>query len=353
MKNSKRTKKEVLLSKLQGKELEKIILCTEPKDEGDVMNEWIVLLNVSYDSGVDGFSLVAVLKELRIYHLVASIEMYDGQKPYTYLEAISKKAALQIYNTLNDLFIPRLNRNLFLGLAVEVPLESFLHRPVSDPKLVEQLVPGSMLFLDFIQSEEEEAILAEMEDLTTRSPWETLNKRSVQHFGYRFDYPSNLAEKEALQDNPLPQTTHVHLTRAQNLIVNKDSSSYTFPQVFDAKHSYFNQLTVNKYEPGDGIAPHTDSLVSFGTPILIISLLSAILMEFTPPSADSDQSATGVAVQVVLPPRSLLVLGGKARIEWTHGIRNRKVDVVDGLVIERATRISLTFRHVYPELGCM
>ena len=57
----------------------------------------------------------------------------------------------------------------------------------------------------------------------------------------------------------------------------------------------------------------------------------------------------GGVVEVVLPPRSLFVMDGECRYRRMHGIRDRKIDVIDGLVVERGERISLTFRRVMVE----
>jgi alkylated DNA repair protein alkB family protein 8 len=49
---------------------------------------------------------------------------------------------------------------------------------------------------------------------------------------------------------------------------------------------------------------------------------------------------------IYLPNRSLLILSGDARYKWLHGIRPRKSDKVNGLLIPRQRRVSFTFRHV-------
>lgn len=48
--------------------------------------------------------------------------------------------------------------------------------------------------------------------------------------------------------------------------------------------------------------------------------------------------------------RSLLVLTGSARYEWSHTIPARKSDVIDGRRVGRKRRISLTFRRVISDL---
>jgi alkylated DNA repair protein alkB family protein 8 len=52
------------------------------------------------------------------------------------------------------------------------------------------------------------------------------------------------------------------------------------------------------------------------------------------------------SVAVYLPPRSLLIISGEARYEWTHGIRARATDVVGEETRERGERMSITARQV-------
>lgn len=49
---------------------------------------------------------------------------------------------------------------------------------------------------------------------------------------------------------------------------------------------------------------------------------------------------------LLLPRRSLLVLGGEARYAWHHYIPHRKSDWVAGRQLPRTTRTSFTFRQV-------
>lgn len=52
----------------------------------------------------------------------------------------------------------------------------------------------------------------------------------------------------------------------------------------------------------------------------------------------------------LLKSRSLLIMSGESRFDWTHGIIPRKFDVINTVdgpdVICRGTRISITFRRV-------
>ena len=53
---------------------------------------------------------------------------------------------------------------------------------------------------------------------------------------------------------------------------------------------------------------------------------------------------------VWLPARSLLLMQDEARFNWSHGIAPRKHDKVDGVLIPRQRRISLTLRQVSDSL---
>ena len=97
------------------------------------------------------------------------------------------------------------------------------------------------------------------------------------------------------------------------------------------------QVIINEYLPGQGIAAHIDCAPCFGPEIASISLLSGCLMRFT--SAKTDR-----VFDQYLAPRSLALMQGAARYEWAHGIAARKSDVVGGQKLLRSRRISLTFR---------
>jgi alkylated DNA repair dioxygenase AlkB len=51
-------------------------------------------------------------------------------------------------------------------------------------------------------------------------------------------------------------------------------------------------------------------------------------------------------LEVMLEPRSLVIISDEARHNWTHGISARKSDNFNGIKTERQLRISMTFRNV-------
>ncbi len=74
-------------------------------------------------------------------------------------------------------------------------------------------------------------------------------------------------------------------------------------------------------------------------PIVVISLSLA-----APVVMDLKQKEKHVPI--LLEPRSVLVLCGEARYEWMHGIAKRQQDSVNGTIIPRERRLSITFRNV-------
>ena len=102
-------------------------------------------------------------------------------------------------------------------------------------------------------------------------------------------------------------------------------------------YSSINQLTINEYIPGQGIGSHVDTETAFADGLLIITLNGGIVMEFRKVDQDTRKL-------VYLPPRSLILLSGDARYKWEHMIVSRTTDTVDGEVIPRKLRVSLTLR---------
>jgi alkylated DNA repair dioxygenase AlkB len=100
-----------------------------------------------------------------------------------------------------------------------------------------------------------------------------------------------------------------------------------------------DQVIVNKYEPGQGIKDHVDCEPCFTDTIASLSLGSKCVMNFT-------EKSTKRVIPVLLEPRSLVVMTGPARYEWTHGIPPRKSDEFQGRSFKRSRRVSLTFRKV-------
>ena len=80
--------------------------------------------------------------------------MYDGQKSYSYMKAKSIPDAVHLFSYLNHYYIPLLQKELYLGFAIEIPFESFHSRPLILPDEIQKKIPGAFLFLDFFDESE-------------------------------------------------------------------------------------------------------------------------------------------------------------------------------------------------------
>jgi alkylated DNA repair dioxygenase AlkB len=101
------------------------------------------------------------------------------------------------------------------------------------------------------------------------------------------------------------------------------------------------QVILNLYPPGQGISPHIDLSNRYADGIIGVSLLGGCTMVF---------ERDGERYDVYRPERTVYVLTGEARWEWSHGIEGRLEDKVRGKGEEevetrlRSTRVSVTFR---------
>jgi alkylated DNA repair dioxygenase AlkB len=99
-----------------------------------------------------------------------------------------------------------------------------------------------------------------------------------------------------------------------------------------------NQMVANDYPAGSGIFAHTDQPV-FGDVVASVSLGSTCVMRFS-------HGALGQTREVLLEPRSVLVLSDDARWAWRHEIPARTADTWQDVERPRSRRVSLTFRVV-------
>lgn len=180
-------------------------------------------------------------------------------------------------------------------------------------------ISGLTYIPDFITKDQEQFLLSSIDN----APWLNDLKRRVQHYGYKYDYRARAVNDDAYL-GPLPEWL---MPLSQRL-----SDEGIFPAVPD-------QVIVNEYEPGQGISAHIDCVPCFDDTIASLSLGSSCVMEFTNIRTQERQD-------LLLEERSLIVLSGQARYDWTHAIPGRKSDMINGQKIYRLRRASLTFRNV-------
>lgn len=183
-------------------------------------------------------------------------------------------------------------------------------------------IPGCTLLEEWISREDEAELLLEVD----RGAWEEKNnvQRRVQHYGHVFSYNTLMLDHLKCAPALPPACARVAL-RLEALTCAGES---------------LQQLTVNEYLPGQGIAAHIDTPHCLGPTIFFLTLSSGVTISLARRLSDS-----AVKKLLFLPPRSLLRLTGDARYEFSHGIAPRFTDKVDGVVLQRGRRVSLTFRQ--------
>jgi len=199
-------------------------------------------------------------------------------------------------------------------------------------------IPGLLLYKQLLDDIEAESFLSDLVD----GKWTSENANQAIHYG------------------PLPPWAHELAMRLP--------LGCLPPYVLD-RTPLFDQLIVNTYLPGQGIASHVD-LGKFEDGIAVFSFGSSAVMDFAPAAPGPNRSlgadvagtptrtlqdAAGVSwvadalrqsLEVLLEPGDLLVLHGEARYCWTHGIQARMEDVFGGVRRQRGTRVSVTLRRM-------
>ncbi len=176
----------------------------------------------------------------------------------------------------------------------------------------------------FLTEEECDNLLATIDK--QEREWLRELKRRVQHYGWKYDYRSRVVTED-MRIGDLPPFIRD--------VADRLHANGWFDVVPD-------QVIVNEYEPGQGIAAHVDR-GCFGPTVATLSLGDAWPMEFAPyrPRRGSGTASEGKP-ELVLEVGSILVLTGDARWNWTHRIAARTKDGPRS----RQKRVSVTFRAV-------
>ncbi|XP_011155701.2 alkylated DNA repair protein alkB homolog 8 [Solenopsis invicta] len=284
------------------------IKCTEHP------TQHLMICNGGLVTGIKRETLQSVLDALISKY---TLTMPPG-KSYCFMTCNSKEDATCVYNYIHGrIKLPGQNGPLYVCYTETVFITDYVESSSVFP-------PGLMLIENFITQEQEETLLGTLNWDECESVSSQLKHRQVKHFGYEFEYGTNMVDP----DKPIPPIPE----------------DYKFLQTLFNKHGHkytYDQLTINKYLSGQGIPSHIDTHSVFEDTILSLSLGSAYVMNFK----KEDQK-----IDVLLPARSLLIMTGEARYAWTHGICPRHSDIVkteNGTTTrERGTRVSFTFRKV-------
>lgn len=174
-------------------------------------------------------------------------------------------------------------------------------------------IPGLISRPGYLSEPEERELVAAID----QSPWNTEWHRRRQPYGAGYG---------GSDATPIPDWGR--------RLADRLHADGTTPQSFD-------QMLVNEYQPGQGIALHRD-YAPYGRFVVSISLLTPCVMDFR-------EVRTSRRERLLREPRSVLVLADEARYEWEHGIAPRKRDEWHGLPVPRERRLSVTFRFRVPQ----
>ncbi|OQS01081.1 alkylated DNA repair protein alkB-like 8 [Achlya hypogyna] len=246
----------------------------------------------------------------------------EDTKGYVLLTFSTVESAAAAREALNGTSPQALgSRKLFIQFAAEASPASASGSSLSCPSTTAQLVvPGLSIIENFVSRAEEADLIAAIDART----WEDSIQRRVQHYGYAFRYDS----RDVDVNRPLgrmPEFCRDMTSRLHELRPDLDEP---------------DQITVNEYLPGQGIAPHVDTSDVFTEYIASASLGADIIMDFR---LVNDPR---VVKHVLLKRGSLCLMVGEARYLWKHGIAYRKHDLIEGTVAARSRRVSMTFRKV-------
>jgi len=186
---------------------------------------------------------------------------------------------------------------------------------------MQEYIPGLYYIPNIIPLELSNRIQSE---LNTSNEWFPVgggdNSRKVIHYGFKYNYKTGDVSVPAA---PFPQFAHelVEIIRGLNIV---DTMA-------------LDQCLINKYEPGQGIAAHIDS-IKYDDFICCFTLGSGAYMEFTRNGYTPSK--------VYTEPNSLYIMSGESRYKWKHELRPLKTDTVEGKKIKRGVRTSITFRSL-------
>ncbi|CAH0385937.1 unnamed protein product [Bemisia tabaci] len=291
-----------------------------------IESENLMICNAGLVSGNQREELVQFFSS---FGAIEEVSMSPG-KSYSFIKFKRTHDAIKAFKEVNgQKGLPSMDSCLYLLFVNKVP-------PLSVYEDV--LPPGLLLLENFINEHEEEMLLNCVIWSSVDSDQEKcLKHRQVKHFGYEFRYSDNNVNKDAPLMESIPQECGFLFER---LSKSRPELSLWMP----------DQLTVNKYEPGQGIPPHIDTHSAFNDPILSLSLNASIVMEW--------RNSERQHFSVLLPRRSLLIMSSESRYAWTHGITPRKTDILKNhegnlTVCAREVRVSFTFRQLRREGPCM
>lgn len=284
--------------------------------------KYIGILNAGLSTGL---SEELVLETVEKYGDVRKLLMLPN-KSYCFLECNDVNCAISIVQNMHG--ISKLGQNnsvVYMSFFENIPEER-------NSAWLNPMPEGLVILNDFV-TEKEEIELLNIMKIDQDAVDSNLKHRRVKHFGYEFLYEVNNVNPQQKLDRKIPSECSFLWDRLQ-----KECDCLNLSLDWQEP----DQLTVNSYAPGQGIPSHVDTHSAFLDPIISLSLEGDIVMDFR---RGLDRRS------VLIKRRSLLIMTGESRYDWTHGITPRMMDVVmttsGNLSTQRRTkRTSLTFRKL-------
>ena len=178
------------------------------------------------------------------------------------------------------------------------------------------LVPGLYIQENVMDENTEQAIINWLD----QRQWSTVLPRRTQHFGYNYGYKSHGLTKA----DPFDSWVSILGTWLDQNNILKSA----------------DQCIVNEYTKDQKIGKHVDRSDIFGDKIVSISLGGDTNFIFR-------NLSTKESVELFIPRRSILIMTGDSRYNWSHEIPKRLTVNHDGHQIRKNDdyrRISMTYR---------
>ncbi len=197
-----------------------------------------------------------------------------------------------------------------------------LNRDISGVSGLQEItvVPGLKFVEGFLTPEQQNYCVQRID--AAQDQWRDDLSRRVQHYGWRYDYKARAI------------TPDMHIGALPDWLARVAQKLYDETGLFDRVPE---QVIVNEYQPGQGIATHIDH-PGFGPTVCMVSLLDDWEMDFSENWKDK--------APALLQKGSCVLLTGSARSVWQHGIAPRKSELLDNGRRPRQRRLSMTFRTV-------
>ncbi|XP_031408024.1 alkylated DNA repair protein alkB homolog 8-like [Meleagris gallopavo] len=201
------------------------------------------------------------------YGMVEALLM-PPNKPYSFVKYESTEEAKKAFDALNGKEVTLEDSDQKIVLYC-----NFVEKVCWKNSIPTSLPPDLKVIENVISPEEERKMLESIDwrgDENTQNGGQnqtqkTLKHRRVKHFGYEFRYDNNDVDKDKPLPGGLPEICISFLEKClkQGYIKHKP-----------------DQLTVNQYEPGQGIPPHIDTHSAFEDEIISLSLGSEVNLIF-------------------------------------------------------------------------